>query len=132
MNDECNDIKVVSVDREAIKMTLGKQIWGVPFKLSSIPSQDWMNKFYEVQHKDVNDMKRKIKIEEDIITVEIFEMDNLQKVLDAISHEVAQTNILCDGDFQKKLKVRHDFEVLQQRQGDATKKFQNDSDSLKF
>ena len=82
MSDDCQEIKVVGIDKEAIEMRSGKQIWGIPFKLSLKPDQDWQKKFYDVQQRDKNVMKRRIKIVGDFITVEVFEMDDLQKVLD--------------------------------------------------
>jgi len=132
MSDECQEIKVVSVDKNEIKMSLVAQVWSIPFKLSIKPNQDWEKKFYEVQLRDKNVMKRKMKIAAGFITVEVAELDDLQKVLDVIRLEVAETNVLCEGDYQTKLKVRREIEALQQKQGDATKKFKEDSDKLQF
>jgi len=132
MSDDCQEVKVVGVDKEAIGMKSGKQIWGIPFKLSSKPGQDWEQKFYDVQQRDKNVMKRKMKIVGDFITVEVSELDDLQKVLDVIRLEVTETNVLCEGDYQTKLKIRRELEALQQKQGDVTKKFKDDSDKLQF
>jgi uncharacterized protein YajQ (UPF0234 family) len=132
MSDDSQGIKVVGIDKEAIEMRSDKQIWGIPFKLSLKPDQDWQKKFYDVQQRDKNVMKRRIKIVGDFITVEVFETDDLQKVLDALRLEVAETNVLCEGDYQTKLKIRRELEALQQKQGDLTKKFKDDSDKLQF
>ena len=132
MSDEHQEIKVVSVEKGEIKMSLVAQVWSVPFKLSLKPNQDWEKKFYEVQLRDKNVMKRKMKIAEGYITVEVAEMDDLQKVLDVIKLEVAETNMLCEGDYQTKLKVRRELEILQQRQGDATDKFRENASKLQF
>ena len=132
MIDDCQEIKIVGVDKAAIEMSLGKQIWAIPFKLSSKPDQDWEKKFYDVQQRDKNIMKRKMRIVGDLITVEVSEMDDLQKILDVLRLEVAETNVLCEGDYQTKLKIRQELEVLQHRQVDVTKKFKDDVDKLQF
>src|SRR5208283_5918226 len=99
MSDDCREIKIVGVDKEAIQMTSGKQIsWAVPFKLSLKPDQDWEKKFYEVQQRDKTAMKRRKQIMGDFIKVEVCEMDDLQKILDVLRLEVAETNVLCEGD----------------------------------
>jgi len=133
MSDDCQEIKVVGVDKEAIEMSSGKQIlWAIPFKLSLKPDQDWERKFYDVQQRDKNTMRRKMRIVGDFIKVEVSEMDDLQKILDVIRLEVAETNVLCEGDYQTKLKIRRELEALQQKQGDVTRKFKDDSDKLQF
>jgi len=132
MSDDCQEIKVVSIDKEAIKMSAGTQIWVIPFKLSSKPDQDWEKKFFDVQRKDKEATKRNMKIVGDVITVEISEIDNLQKVLDVIRQEAAETNVLCETDYQTKLKVRRDLEVSLRKQADSTKRFKDDSDNLQF
>ena len=133
MSDEHQEIKVVGVDKEAIEMIAGKQsFWVIPFKLSLRPNQVWETKFYEVQQRDKNAMKRKARFQEDLIKVEVSEMDDLQKVLDAIRMEVAETNALCEGDYQTKMRIRQEVEALQRKQGDVTKQFKDDSDKLKF
>jgi len=132
MSDDCQKIRIVGVDKAAIDMRAGRQIWAIPFKFSSKPDQDWEKKFYEVQQRDKNVMKRHMRIVGDVITVEVSELDDLQKVLDAMRLEVAETNVLCEGDHQTKLKVRRELEALQQKQGDVTKKFKDDSDKLQF
>lgn len=133
MSDERYAIKVVGVDKEAIEMIGGKQdVWGIPFRLSSKPDQDWEKKYFEVSGKDKSLMKKKVHLIGDLIKVEISEMDDLQKVLDIIKAEVKETNSLCEGDYQLKVKLRQDLETLQNKQFDVTKKFKEDSDKLQF
>ncbi len=133
MSDDRQEIKIVGVDKEAIQMTSGKEIfWAVPFKLSLKPDQDWEKKFYEVQQRDKTAMRRRMRIMGDFIKVEVSEMDDLQKILDVLKLEVAETNVLCEGDYQTKLKIRQELEVLQHRQVDVTKKFKDDVDKLQF
>ena len=58
--------------------------------------------------------------------------DDLQKILNALKVTVAQANILCEKDFQRKLRIRPELEDLQKQQRDATQKFKDDSDKLMF
>jgi len=133
MSDEHKEIIITGVDKDSIVMGSSKlNLWVVPFKLSSKPDQDWERKFYEVQQRDKNVMKRKVQILGDFIKVEVTETDDLQKVLDVIRLEVTETNALCEGDYQKKMKMRRELEELQHKQGDITAKFKGDSDKLKF
>ena len=132
MSGVCQELKVIGVDKEAIKMISGTQTWVIPFKLSLKPDQDWEKKFYDVHQQGKNVMKRKMKFVGDFIIVEVSEVDDLQKILDAIRLEVTETNVLCEGEYQTKLKVRRELEALQQKQGDATNKFKDDSDKLQF
>lgn len=104
----------------------------MPFKLSTKPDTAWQKKFYEVHQKDTNAMKRKAQVVEDTIHAEVSSLDDLQKVLDVVKIEVAETNALCEADYQKKLRIREELETLQQKQRDATQKFREDSDKLVF
>jgi hypothetical protein len=133
MSDERQEIKVVGVDKAAIEMSSGKEsLWGIPFKLSSKPNQDWERKFYEVQKSDANVMKRRMEFKDDCIKVDVSEMDDLQKILDLVRVAVTKANVLYEGDYQKKMKIRQDLEELQHKQGDVTKKLRDDSDKLQF
>ena len=133
MSIESEEIKIVGVEKDAIRVSPDKKdYWVVLFKLSLKPDQTWEKKFYEVQQKDTNAMKRKAQIVENAISVDVSSMDDLQKVLDIIKIEVAETNVLCEADYQKKVKIRQELEGLQQKQRDATQKFKEDSDKLKF
>ena len=133
MSSENQEIKIVSVDKEAIRVSSDKKdYWVVPFKLSLKPDQSWQEKFYEVQQKDINVMKRRANVVENSINVDVSSMDDLQKVLHAIKIEVAETNILCEADYLKKMKIRQELEALQQKQRDSTQKFKEDSDNLVF
>jgi hypothetical protein len=133
MSDEPQEIKVIGVDKEAIEMSSSKEsLWGIPFKLSSKPDQEWERKFYEVQKGDINVVKRKMQLKIDCIRVEVSETEDLQKVLDALRLAITETNALREGDYQKKMKIRQELETLQHKQGDITKKLKDDSDKLKF
>ena len=133
MGGESQDIKIVGVDREEIKISSDKnECWIVPFKLSVNPEDAWQKKFYEVQQKDTNVMKRKARVVENCISVEVSGADDLQKVLDVLKIEVAETNVLCEEDYQKKMRVRQQLEALQKKQRDATQQFKEDSDNLVF
>jgi hypothetical protein len=133
MGDETQEIKVVGIDKEAIQLSAdGKDLWVVPFKLSQKPDQSWERKFYEIQEKDKNAMKRKARVVDNYIRVEIAGSDNLQNVLDVVKAEIVDTNVLWDADYQKKMKVRRDLEDLQQRQTTAVNKLKADSDNLVF
>ena len=133
MGEESQEIKIVGIDKEAIRTASDKkEHWIVPFKLSSTPDQSWQEKFYEVQKRDLSPMKRKSQLLDNAIVVEVFGADDLQKILDALKIVVAQANVLCESDFQKKLKIRQDLEALHKEQRDATQKFKDDSDQLKF
>jgi uncharacterized protein YajQ (UPF0234 family) len=133
MSAENSEIKVVSVDKDAIKVGLDKKDFcTIPFKLSAKPDETWEKKFYEVQQKDKSAMKRKAHLMDDAISVEVSSIDDLQKVLDAVKIEVAETNVLCEADHQTKMKIRAELEALQQKRRDATQKFKEDSDKLVF
>lgn len=133
MGGEHQEIRIVGIDKEAIKISSDKQsFWTIPFKLSAKVDQAWERKFYDVQQKDANAMKRKTQVGGDFIRVEVSEMDDLQKVLDAVKIEVVRTNALCEEDYQKKEKVRQDLETLQKKQTNATQKFKEASDKLQF
>jgi len=133
MSDQSEEIKIVGVDKETIKLGSGKnECWVVPFKLSSIPNQSWLKNFYEVQKKNINVQKRKLQIIKDSIIVEIFCSDDLQKVLDVLKIDIAETNVLCAQDYQKKLKIRQELEALQKVQQNITQKLKDDSDKLMF
>ncbi len=134
MNEEKRtEIAITGVDREAIGMTSGKDcLWIVPFKLSSVPDADWSRRFYEVIDKDKSAVKRKQQLTEGVIRVEVGESDDLQVVLDALKKNVAATEVLCEGDFQKRMGFRRELAALQQKQGDVTRKLRNGADNLRF
>ncbi len=133
MSSENREIKIVGVNNEAIEMGSGKEIvWVIPFKLHPAPDQAWEHKFHEVHRRDKNEMKRKVQIEGDIIKVDVAETDELQKVLDMIKAEVANTNALCEEDYQTKVRVRQEMDALQNKQGNITKMFKEASDKLVF
>ena len=133
MSGESQEIKIVGVDKEAIKTDSDKkEHWVVPFKLSLNPDQSWQDKYYEVQKKNTNAMKRKSQLVENTIIVEVSGADDLQKVLDALKIEVVEANVLCEKDYQKKMRIRQELEALQKEQKDATQKFKDDSDKLVF
>lgn len=130
---ESQEIKIVSVDKEAIQVGMDKKDFCViPFKLSAKPDETWEKKFYEVQQKDKSAMKRKAHLIKDVISLEVSSLDDLQKVLDAVKIEVVETNALCEADYQTKKKIRQELESLQQKRRDATQKFKEDSDKLVF
>ncbi len=133
MSGENQEIKIVGVDKEAIKVsTESKDLWIVPFKLSQKPDSSWERKFYETQQKDRSLMRRKARVIEDSLTVEVAAVDDLQKVLDVLKTEVTETNAVCEEELQRKMKIRKELEDLQQRQRDASQKLKDDSDNLKF
>jgi hypothetical protein len=133
MSSESLEIKIVGVDKETIKVSPDKkECWIVAFKLSSKPDQAWERNFYEVHQKNRNAMKRSAQVIENSISVEVSALDDLQKVLDVIKIEVAETNALGEADHQKKLKIHQELEDLQKRQRDSTQKFKEDSDNLAF
>jgi len=133
MNGESQEIKIVGVDKETIKVSSDKEdYWLIPFKLSLIPDRSWQKRFYEVQQKNSDTMKRKATVVENFINVEVCSTDDLQKVLDVLKIEVAETNVLCEEDHQKKIKIRRELEEFQQKQRDATLRFKDDSDNLVF
>ena len=133
MGDGHEEIKIVGVDKAAIEMSPSKQdLWIIPFELSLKPDQDWERKFYEVQKSDTNVMKRAMQIKENYIRMEVSQKDDLHKVLDVLKAEVAKTNVLREGDYQKKMNIRQQLEELHHQQGDVTKKFKDDSDQLQF
>lgn len=133
MDSEGQEIRIVGVDKEAIKLSPDKKdCWTVHFKLSGSPDHSWEKKFYETHQRDKNIMKRKAYVEGDCIKIEIAETDDLQKILDAIKIIVLEANVLCGQDHQVRVKIRQELEVLRQRQADATRKLQEDIHKLKF
>ena len=127
------EITITGVDREAIGMTSGKDcLWIVPFKLSSVPDADWSRRFYEVIDKDKSATKRKQQLTEGVIRVEVGESDDLQAVLDSLKKNVAAAEVLCEGDFQKRMGFRRELVALQQKQGDVTRRLRDGADNLKF
>ena len=131
MGSERQDIKIVSVCKDEIKINPDeKESWIIPFQLSLKPYESWQNKFNEVQKKNTHDMKRKARIDEDFLRVEVFGEDDLQKILDVLKIEVEETNVLCEEEYQKKIKVRQEVEELQKKQKDTTLKFKADADNL--
>jgi hypothetical protein len=133
MVGERQEINIVGVDKEEIKISPDKkEYWVVPFKLSLNPDESWQKKFHEVQRKDTNAMKRKARVDKNYMKVEVSGADDLQKVLDALKVQVMETNVLCEEDYQKKIKIRQELEALQKNQRDATLQFKEDSDKLIF
>ena len=132
MSGENQEIKIVGVDKEEIKVGGNKDEWIIPFKLSATPDESWQKKFYEVQQKDSSVMKRKSRVIENFIKIEISSVDDLQKILDALKIEVAEANALCEEDYQTKMRVRQELEALQKKQRDSTAHFKEDSDKLVF
>jgi len=133
MSNESPEIKIVGVQKETIKVSSDKEdFWVIPFKLSLIPDKVWEKKFFDVQQRDDDDMKRKTRIVNDSLEVEVFEDDDLQKILDVVKGEIAEANAQCEEDYQKKLKIRRDVEELRQRQTKATQKFKDETDKLTF
>lgn len=133
MEGDSREIKIIGVDRDGIKFSPDKnECWVVPFKLSLNPDEPWQKKFYEVQQKDTSPLKRKARVVEAVLNVEVSGADDLQKILDILKIAVAETNVLCEEDHQRKIKVRQQLEVLQQKQRDATLKFKEDADNLLF
>lgn len=133
MSGESQEIKIVGVDKEGIRVSPDKkELWIIPFKLSLKPDQSWEKKFFEIQQKDVMGLRRKVRVVENSISVETAATDDLQKILDAIKVSVTETNVLCEADYQKKVQIRQELETLQQKQRDATQKFKEDSDKLEF
>ena len=133
MSEERQEIKIIGIDKDAIKTDPDKkEYWAVPFKLSSKPDQNWEQNFYEVKKKNANALRRKSKILENSIIVEVSSADDLQKILDVLKIEVVETNVLCEKDYQKRLEIRRELEALQKAQRDATQKFKDDADKLAF
>jgi len=133
MSEESQQVKVVGVDKEGIRTCSDKKDqWIVPFTLSIKPDQSWQEKFYEAQKSDSDPMSRKAQLQEKSILVQVSGVDDLQKILDALKVTVTEANVLCEKDFQRKLKIRRELEELQKKQRDATQKFKDDSDKLVF
>ncbi|MDP8266395.1 MAG: hypothetical protein P9M07_05555 [Candidatus Aceula meridiana] len=133
MSGENQEIKIVGIDKDSIRISSdNKDYWVVSFKLATSPDQSWQKKFYEIQKKDSDIAKRKMWFIKDSICVEVSAVDDLQKVLDALKIEIAEVNVLCEQDHQKKIKIRQELATLQQVQRDATLKLKEDSDKLIF
>ncbi len=133
MGEETRDIRIIGVDKGAIKTGSGKvENWVIPFKLSLAPDETWQRNFYEVQKKSINIMKRKLQVTGDAMMVEIFGADDLQKVLDALKIEIVEVNAVCEKDYQKRMQLRQELAALQKKQMDATQKLKDDSDRLVF
>ena len=131
--NESLEIRIIGVNKSGIKVSNDKKgFWDIPFQLSPQPEESWNRKFYEVQQKSAEIMKRKIHVINDYLAVEVSETDDLQKILDALKIVVAETNAQCVSDYQKKLRIRQELEVLHKKQTDATQKFKEDSDKLEF
>ena len=114
---ESREIKIVNVNKEAIKTGPDKKdFWIIPFKLSQEPDQSWERIFSEIQKKDEDAMKRKAQVVGGCLEVEISETDDLQKVLDVLKVEVAEVNVQCEEDHQRKLKIRQELEEMRQRE----------------
>ena len=133
MVGESQEIRIISVNKEEIRMGSDKkECWVVPFKLSLIPDESWQRRFYEIQQKNTNVMKRKARVVENFLNVDVSGGDNLQKITDVLKIEVMETNALCEEDYQKKVDIRKELEALQKKQRDVTLQFKEDSDKLIF
>ena len=133
MSEETRDIRIIGVDKEAIKTGSGKvEHWVISFKLSLAPDENWQKNFYEVQKKNADIMKRKLQVTGDAMMVDIFGSDDLQKVLDVLKIEIVEVNAVCEKDYQKRMQLRQELAVLQQKQMDATQKLKDDADRLVF
>ncbi len=133
MGEETRDIRIIGVDKEAIKAGSGKvEHWVIPFTLSLAPDENWQRNFYEVQKKNADIMKRKLQVTGDAMMVEIFIADDLQKVLDVLKIEIVAVNAVCEKDYQKRVQLRQELEMLQKKQMDAIEKLKDDSDRLVF
>jgi|GEM_PF-2186290 len=133
MSDEVQDIRVVGIDKEKIAMSTEKQsLWIVPFKLSVTPNLDWERKYFEVRGRDKKVHKQQSQLVGDHINVEVSEVDDLQKILEAVRAEVASTNVLCGEEQKQKMKLRSDLETLQQKQTAVTNKLKDAADKLQF
>src|SRR3989338_2315837 len=107
MGEETRDIRIIGVDKEAIKIGSGKlENWVIPFKLSLAPDEHWQRNFHEVQKKNADIMKRKLQVTGDAMMVEIFGADDLQKVLDVLKIEIVAVNAVCEKDYQKRMQLR--------------------------
>ena len=133
MSEEARDIKIIGVDKNEIRESNEyKGIWLIPFKLSAAPDESWGRNFYEVHQKTSADMKRKANVVDDCIVVCIAGTDDQQKVLDALKVDVLNTNVICESNFQKKLQIQRDLDVLKKQQVETVAKLKEDSDKLKF
>lgn len=133
MNKEDREIKITGVVKDEIAIDPNKaDYWVVPFKLSSNPDEFWQKKFYEVYQRNTNAMKRRAHVNEDLLRLEVSSTDDLQKVLDVLKIEIAETNVLCEEDYQRKIEIRKKLDDLQKKQRDATIQFKEDSDNLIF
>ncbi len=133
MGEETRDIRIIGVDKDAIKIGSGKlENWVIPFKLSLAPDENWQRNFYEVQKKNADIMKRKLQVTGDAMMVEIFGADDLQKVLDVLKIEIVAVNAVCEKDYQKRMQLRQELEMLQKKQKDAIEKLKDDADRLVF
>ena len=133
MSQDIQGIKIVGVDKEEIRISSDKKdFWIVPFTLSAKADQSWEKKFYDVQQRSTHALKRKAHVVGNCLSVEVASTDDLQKILDVVKIAVVETNVLCEEDNQKKIKIRQELEALQQRQRDATQKFKEDANKLTF
>ena len=133
MDTEERDVRIIGIEKSAIKESHDqKGIWILPFKLSVKPDDSWARNFFEVNRKNTNDAKRKANVVEDRIEVSVAEMDDQQKLLDAIKIDVADTNALCEENYQKKLSLQQGLEALKKKQNDVLEKLKEDSDKLQF
>ncbi len=133
MGDDGLEIKIIGVSKEEIRADSDKaDFWIVPFQLSGNPDDLWQKKFYDVHQKNTDVMKRKARVNGNFLQAEVSAADDLQKVLDALKIEVAETNVLCAEDHQKKIEIRKKLEALQQKQRDTTQQFKEDTDTLMF
>lgn len=133
MDSESQEIKIIGVEREAIKPSSDKKnFWVVPFTLSRRPDESWERKLREIQEEDDDEMKRQARVLGDSLEVQISENDDLQKIFDVIKKEVAEANKQCEEDHEKKLKIRRQLEEVRQKQANSMQKFKDDADKLEF
>lgn len=133
MGEESQEVKIIGINKEAIKsVSEKKERWIVSFTLSVKPDQSWEEKFYEALKRGDDPMGRKSHLQGNAMLVEVSAKDDLQEILDGLKITVAEANILCEEDYQKKLQIRRDLEELQKKQRDDTQKLKDDSDKLIF
>jgi len=133
MDSESQEIKIIGVEREAIKPSSDKKnFWVVPFTLSRRPDESWERKLREIQEEDDDEMKRQARVLGDSLEVQISENDDLQKIFDVIKKEVAEANKQCEEYHEKKLKIRRQLEEVRQKQANSMQKFKDDADKLEF
>lgn len=147
MDGEVEEVKIIGVDKERIGFSTGKNVcWVVPLKLSVAPNESWRKKFGEVQlendkvqqdndevqQENDDDMKRNAHVDGNFLKVEMADADDLQQVLDALKVDVEKVNVLCEEEYQQKVKIRQELEALQKKRREETQRLKDDSDKLTF